>query len=186
MDEPFVGMISTFGFDFAPRYWMKCDGQLLPITQYQTLFSLIGTIYGGDGRTTFALPDLRGRVALHEGHGPGLSDRVIGQKGGSENTMLITNNLPPHNHGATVGGSVQMPVSASSGNTDSPSGAYLTSTSTDFYADTVAAGEFSGALTSNLSVTLGMTGGSMPVNNMQPYLTINYCICVNGIYPSRS
>ncbi|MCB0706365.1 MAG: phage tail protein [Saprospiraceae bacterium] len=183
---PFVGQIQIFGFNWAPRGWALCDGQLLAISSNTALFSLIGTIYGGDGVTTFALPDLRGRAPIHEGNGPGLSSRKIGEKGGSETTTLTVNNMPSHNHIATVGGSVQMPVSASSGNTDSPSGAYLTSTSDDFYNDSAAAGEFAGALQNSLTVNVLNTGGGIPFNNMQPYLVVNYSIALQGIFPSRN
>ena len=100
MSEPFIGEIRIFGFNFAPRGWALCDGQLLPISQNSALFSLLGTIYGGDGRTTFALPDLRGRAALHEGTGPGLSPRQLGQRSGSETNTLTVNQLPPHTHQA--------------------------------------------------------------------------------------
>ncbi len=98
MSDPFIGQIQTFGFNFAPRGWARCDGQLLPISSNSALFSLLGTTYGGDGRTTFGLPDLRGRAALHQGQGPGLSNRNLGQRAGAENTTLTVNQMPSHNH----------------------------------------------------------------------------------------
>ncbi|MBR9921332.1 MAG: phage tail protein [Bacteroidetes bacterium] len=184
--EPFIGQIQIFGFNWAPRGWALCDGQLLPIAQNTALFSLIGTTYGGDGRTTFALPDLRGRAALHHGHGPGLSTRPIGQKGGTETTTLNMTNLPSHTHTAVVGGSVQLPVSGNEPDTDSPSGAFLSAQSDDFYNGAASAGEFAGALSTNLTVTNGNTGGNIPFNNMEPFLVVNYSIALVGIFPSRN
>ena len=104
MSEPFIGQIQPFAFNFAPRNWALCDGQLLPISQNTALFSLIGTTYGGDGRTTFGLPDLRGRVPIHQGHGPGLSSYVIGQTGGSATNTLTQAQMPSHTHTATPTG----------------------------------------------------------------------------------
>ncbi|MBR9921331.1 MAG: phage tail protein [Bacteroidetes bacterium] len=186
MDTPILGMICMFGFDFAPRNWAKCDGQLMSISANQALFSLLGTIYGGDGRTTFGLPDLRGRAALHEGSGPGLSPRTIGARGGAETTTLTVPNMPAHTHTAVVGGSVQLPVSGNEPDTDSPSGAFLSAQSDDFYNGAASAGEFAGALSSNLTVTNTNTGGNLAFNNMQPFLVINYCIATQGLYPSRT
>jgi microcystin-dependent protein len=183
---PFIGMIQIFGFDWAPRGWARCDGALLQISSNTALFSLLGTIYGGDGRTTFKLPDLRGRAAVHSGSGPGLTHRSIGQQGGVEETVLNQNNLPSHSHTAVVGGDVKLPISDSDANTDSIADGYLTNQSNDFYHDTASAGEFAGALANDITVTLSNTGASTPFNNMQPYLVINYCIALEGVYPSRS
>ncbi|MEM8909888.1 MAG: tail fiber protein, partial [Bacteroidota bacterium] len=110
--EPFIGQIMMFGGNFAPRGWALCNGQLMPISQNQALFSLLGTTYGGDGRTTFALPDLRGRAAMHAGHGPGLTDRRLGQRSGTETNTMNTLQMPSHSHIAVVGGSVKIQVSA--------------------------------------------------------------------------
>jgi microcystin-dependent protein len=184
--DPFIGQISMFGFDWAPRGWARCDGQLLPIAQYQSLFALIGTIYGGDGRTTFALPGLRGRVGVHSGQGAGLNSRPIGQKTGHQTTILNTNNMPAHSHTAVVGGDVKMPVSDGDPNTDAIAGAYLTNQSTDFYHDTASTGEFAGALSNQITVTVANTGSATDFNNMQPFQVINYCIALVGVFPSRN
>jgi microcystin-dependent protein len=183
---PFIGMIQIFGFEWPPRGWARCDGAILAINNYTALFSLIGTIYGGDGRTTFKLPDLRGRVPVHSGSGPGLTTRSIGQQGGAETTTLNQNNLPSHSHTAVVGGDVKMPVSEGDPNTDAIAGAFLTNQSTDFYHDTASTGEFAGALVNQITVTLQNTGNNTAFNNMQPYLVMNYCIALEGIFPSRN
>ena len=165
--EPFIGQIQLFGFNFNPRGWAKCDGQLLPISQNTALFSLLGTTYGGDGRTTFALPDLRGRFPTSQGTGPGLSGRSIGQKSGTESNTLNANNLPPHTH--------QMRGNEE-GNTDDPTG-------------NVVAGDGTNAFSNISNVDMGatsITGNSDTVNNMPPYLVLNYCIALTGIFPSRN
>ena len=173
MDQPFLGMIALFGFNFAPQGWAFCNGQLLPIAQNTALFSLLGTMYGGDGRTTFALPNLQGRVPIHFGQAPGTSQYQIGQVGGAENTTLNASNLPPHNH----------PLNAVSetGETSDPTGAYLGNT---------------GALDKEYRLSgtgvimnanaIGNTGGSQPLSIVQPYLVVNYCIALQGIFPSRN
>ncbi len=172
--EPFIGQIQPFGFNFAPRGWAKCDGQILPINQNTALFSLLGTTYGGDGRTSFGLPDLRGRAMLHEGHGPGLSDRTLGEKGGSEtNTMNITH-LPSHTHGVT------MPVTTDDATSEEPNGRVLALASANAFADTPGNGEFYRAFDTV------STGNGQPINNMQPFLVINVCIALQGVFPSRS
>lgn len=167
--EPFLGQIQAFGFNFAPRGWAKCDGQLLPIAQNSALFSLLGTIYGGDGRTTFGLPDLRGRVSLHMGQGPGLSSRQIGEKGGSESNTLNVSQMPSHNHSANA--------VAEAADNSKPEGNSLASSPSykDQAPDAVLR-----------STTVGNTGGGQAVNNMEPFLVINWCIALQGIYPSRS
>jgi microcystin-dependent protein len=188
MSEPFIGQIQTYGFNFAPRGWALCDGQLLPISQNTALFSLLGTIYGGDGRTTFALPDLRGRAPIHMGNGPGLSTRKIGSKGGSEFVTLTEAQMPAHDHTGTANLSGKIRCNSGAGNVDSPVGNALAEIdrvnqysnagpNADMHDDTVSA---SGNLTT------ATAGGSQPHNNMQPYLTINYCIALVGLFPSRS
>ncbi|MCB0608794.1 MAG: phage tail protein [Lewinella sp.] len=173
--EPFLGQIQPYGFNFPPRGWALCDGQLLAISANSALFSLLGTIYGGDGRTTFALPDLRGRAMMHQGQGPGLTTRPIGQKSGSETTTLAVSNLPAHNH------PIQMPVNNASPNTDEPANAYLAAVqSGDSYQSAAGTNQFYGAFSS------GNSGGSIPFNNMQPYLVVSVCIALQGIFPSRS
>lgn len=167
--EPFLGQIIMFAGNFAPRGWAFCDGTLLSIAQNTALFSLLGTTYGGDGITTFALPDLRGRVALHPGQGPGLSDYALGAKGGSESTTLTTNNLPAHTHPL---------LATSTGQTDdSPAGNVLAQA--DIY------GPGPGNVTLATSA-VGATGEGQPVANLQPYTCITAIIAVEGVYPSRS
>jgi microcystin-dependent protein len=161
-----LGEVKMFAGNFAPRGWMKCEGQLLPIANYSALFSILGTQYGGDGRTTFGLPDLRGRVAMGTGTGNGLSPSVIGQMKGQEQTTLTTSNLPAHNHAVEEKQSepveVQTPREPDAPRVpvDVPTGVSPVQTTT--------------------------TGGSTPVNNMQPSLSITYIICVDGYYPSRN
>lgn len=171
MSEPFVGEVRMFAGNFAPRGWAFCDGQLLAVSQNDALFSLLGTIYGGDGRTTFGLPDMRGRVPLHAGSGPGLSPRRLGAKGGAENVTLTVNQLPSHSH------SWQASTAAASNRT--PSGNGLASPTGDLYA---AASNLTNLKTS----TISNIGGSRSHSNLQPFLCINYIIALFGIYPSRN
>ena len=180
--EPFLGQIMAVGFNFAPVGWAFCAGQLLPISQNQALFSLLGTTYGGDGRTTFALPDLRGRCAIGMGQGPGLSPRNEGQKGGVESEVISSNQMPSHSHVISVDAKVQ--VGTSNPNTDEPNNAFLTTSSNDFYASAGAAGNNLGGVSA--TATAGNTGGNQPINVMQPYIAINYIIALQGIFPSRS
>lgn len=182
--DPLLGQIQPFGFNFAPRGWALCDGQLMPISQYTALFSLLGTTYGGDGRTTFALPDLRGRVAIHQGHGPGLSDRRIGSRGGSETTVLNITNMPSHNHAAQGAMKAFFQPPTGGGSTPNPSGAVLSSApGIDIYANSSPNLNMANG---TVEVTVGNNGANQPFNNMQPYLTINWCIALTGIFPSRS
>lgn len=171
MSDPFIAEIKIFGGNFAPRGYAFCDGQLLPIAQNTALFSLIGTTYGGDGRTTTALPNLQGRAAMHPGQGPGLTNRRLGEAGGVETVTLTESQLPPHNHAlqATEEDAVQ---------TDPTGMAYAVADS-DVYKEEAATMVNMPGETSN-------TGGSQPHNNMQPYLALNYIIALVGIYPSRS
>jgi len=178
--EPFIGQILMFGGNFAPRNWALCDGSLLSISQYQALFSILGTTYGGDGRTTFALPDLRGRVPMHPGSGPGLSTRSLGQKGGNESTTLSTANLPSHSHSAT--GSVS-PQAATGGGDDSvPTNGYMALADTDLYAETPDTAMGS----SPVEVTVGNTGNGTDFSNVQPFQCVNFIIALTGTYPSRN
>ncbi len=170
MADPFLGQIQAFGFNFAPRGWALCDGQLLPIAQNTALFSLLGTIYGGDGRRTFALPDLRGRVSLHQGRGPGLSDRRIGAKGGQEMVTLTTQEMPSHKHSAS--GSNEEADSVS------PAGRVPATGASAIYQTPPDA-----PMNANM---IGLTGGGQGHNNMQPFLVINWCIALVGAYPPRS
>lgn len=180
--EPFLGQIQAFGFNFAPRGWAKCEGQLLSINQYQALFSLLGTTYGGDGRTTFALPDLRGRVAIGEGSGPGLPSYRLGEKAGSATTTLTVANLPSHNHSLGAQANVSIPVSEEDANQDEAAGNYLAN-GTFYHAG--AGGQYGGGPV-QLSGSTDNAGGQQPFNNMQPFLAINFCIALQGLFPSRS
>ena len=185
--EPMIGEIRMFGGNFAPRGWAICDGQLLAISQNDALFSILGTTYGGDGRTTFGLPDMRGRGSMHAGNGPGLTDRRLGAKFGTETNTLNINNLASHSHNAAVSGEVQIPVNTNGVDADSPSGAYPGNTGDDFYASSPSPGATGGALDlSQMNITVQNNGGQQPLNNMEPVQVVNYIIALLGIYPSRS
>lgn len=174
--EPFLAQIMLFGGNFAPRGWAFCDGQLMPIASYSALFSLLGTTYGGDGRTTFGLPDLRGRVPMHAGNGPGLSPRLIGQAVGTESVTLSEAELPSHNHEVLV-------AAATATNNRARGDAIGRS---DIYVDNIPADpttQPSVALNEN---TIANAGGGQGHYNMQPTLCINYIIALQGIFPSRS
>jgi microcystin-dependent protein len=172
--EPFIGEIKLFAGNFAPRGWAFCDGQLLPISQWQALFSILGTMYGGDGRTTFALPDLRGRAPIHPGNGPGLSNYQVGEKGGVEQVTLTTNQMPTHTH--------SLNANTNTGDHPDPAGASLADTK-GRDRDYLKSGEVN---TSMSAQSIGNTGGGQPHENRPPYLAVNYIIALEGIYPSRS
>lgn len=168
-DQPYIGEIAMFAGNFAPRGWALCNGQILSIQQNTALFSLIGTIYGGDGRTTFALPDLRGRAPVHAGQGPGLTNHRLGQKGGQEEVTLNQTQLPSHNHFIQSDLMVQeMQIPRAEGEGEP-------------IRIPVADGEGE-----SLNLTVSHSGGNRPVNNKQPYLTINYIISLQGTFPSRN
>ena len=169
--EPYLAQIILFAGNFAPRGWAFCHGQILPISQNQALFSLLGTTYGGDGRTSFALPDLRGRVPISQGTGPGLPSYSLGQKTGSHENFLTTNQIPPHNHG------VSLPAKEEA-NTDTPNGHFIAGAGFDGFGTT--SDTTMGALPQN------NVGGNQPINNMQPSLGLNYIIALTGLFPSRS
>ncbi|MGD2111336.1 MAG: tail fiber protein [Phycisphaerae bacterium] len=172
MSEPFVGEIRIFAGNFAPRGWALCDGQLLAVSQNEALFSLLGTIYGGDGRTTFGLPDIRGRLPVHMGTGPGLSSRPIGQKGGEEKLTLTTNQLPSHTHTYQASRDVAAD-STGTGNAlgESPS-------ITLYRAATPTVPMSANAVTK--------VGGSQNHTNLMPFQCVHFIIALLGIYPSRS
>ncbi|MBK8968312.1 MAG: tail fiber protein [Saprospiraceae bacterium] len=176
--EGYLAQIIWFGGNFAPRAWAYCQGQLLAIASNEALFSLIGTIYGGDGRTTFALPDFRGRIPVGAGNGPGLSNINLGQRGGAEQVTLTVNNLASHTHQVTA----KIAVSTGNATTDEPDGNVLAGTTASTYA---AASTANGQL-AGVSATETSAGGNQPINIMQPYLGMNFIICIQGIYPSRS
>lgn len=163
MSEPFLSEIRIVSFNFAPRGWALCNGQLLPINQNQALFSLLGTTYGGNGQTNFALPDLRGRVPIHFGNG-----HTLGERAGEENHTLTISELPAHTH----------TLKAGTGDPNTAAG-YLPSSSTNPYA----AGGINTALN---SASISNTGGSQPHLNLQPYLTLNFIIALQGIFPSQN
>jgi microcystin-dependent protein len=173
MSNPFVAEIRIVGFNFPPTGWAYCDGQLMPISQNTALFSLVGTYYGGDGKSTFALPNLQGSVAISAGQGPGLSDRFLGEQSGSEAVTLLQSEIPAHNHQvacnialATVGtGATNSTFARASGGNAYQSG------------------------TPNVAMdpnTLSIAGASLPHNNMMPYLTLNYIIALQGVFPARN
>ena len=172
------------GFNFVPRGWALCDGQLLPVNQNEALFSLLGTTYGGDGRTTFGLPDLRGRVAIHQGNGPGLTTRRIGEKAGVERVVLNANTMPVHGHSAQG----QMMATTSDAQTDEPAGKFLAKASRgDIYGDPGDPASLTDMASESISVTVDDNAGAgQPHENMQPYLVVNFVIALIGLYPSRS
>ena len=172
--EAYLGDIKLTAITFNQRGWMSCEGQLLPIAQYSALFSLLGITYGGDGRTTFALPDLRGRVPVGLGNGPGLTSRVQGQKSGTETNTISISQMPSHSH--VINAVVE------DGNQSVPTNNLLAGTK-------VLDKEYSDASASNTTMNSGMVsieGGGQSVNNMPPYLVVRYVICVEGIFPSRN
>lgn len=184
--EGMIGEIRLFAGNFAPRGWAFCQGQLLPINQNQALFSILGTIYGGDGRTNFALPDLRGRAPIGAGQGPGLSNVQQGQRGGSETNTLNINQLPSHTHAAT--GSVEPRALSVEGDTASPEGAIPAKSGEgepDYQAAEPGANEVRMAA-SPVTVVVQNTGGGQAINNMQPWAGMNYIIALVGVFPSRN
>jgi microcystin-dependent protein len=175
--NPLIGMIAMFAFNRVPNGWALCNGQLLSIAEYDALFTLIGTTYGGDGQSTFAVPDLRGRVPLHLGTGVGLSPRIIGEKAGTEVITLITSQLPVHNH----------PIIAVSdeGDTSAPAGAYLANTGG---LDKEYKATLTGPITVQMNpAAVAVAGGTpSPFSIVQPTLTLNFCISLYGIFPSSN
>jgi microcystin-dependent protein len=164
--EPFLSEIRIFSFNFAPKGWAQCNGQLLPINQNQALFALLGTTYGGNGQTTFALPDLRSRTAVHTGAG-----HVLGEVGGERSHTLSIGELPTHNH--------LVNASSATGNDPNPGGHLLASPLNESY-------RAPGAPTSMAGGSVGNVGGGQPHENLQPYLALMFCIALQGIFPSRN
>lgn len=208
--EPFIGQIMTVGFNFAPQGWAKCDGQLLAISSNEALFSLLGTTYGGDGRTTFGLPDLRGRVPMHKGRGPGLRNYDLGQRDGRVNISLNLSQLPTHKHTATLTSSSTTPITATATlnvkdglgdsndagnnylatgqakngkNTYPVSNGYSTTSTSTMNSEAVEVKIAGGSVAGSVSVE--NTGGSQPVSIMQPSLALNYIIALEGTFPPR-
>jgi microcystin-dependent protein len=184
--EGMIGEIRMFGGNFAPRAWALCDGQLLPINQNTALFSIIGTIYGGDGRTTFALPDIRGRCVIGPGNGPGLSSRREGQKGGTETNTLNVTQIPSHGHNHAI------KCNSTAATTNDPTNAFFAAASGRTMSTPpaiVQIGMYNNSSNTNAAsdaVTLNNSGGGQSFNDMMPYQTVNYVICLQGVFPSRS
>jgi microcystin-dependent protein len=172
--DQFVGEIRVFGFSFAPTGWALCDGQLLPISQNTALFSILGTYYGGDGVSYFALPDLQGLVPMHQGTGAGLTERFLGESAGTETVTLLQSEIPSHSH--------TMSASSQAGTDQSPSGELPARAVGGIkpYADVSA-----GSATTMGTSTLAPAGSGAAHNNLQPYLTLSYCIALQGIFPPR-
>lgn len=176
-----LATVTLFAANFAPRNWAYCAGQLIAIRQNTALFSLLGTTYGGDGQTTFALPNLCGRLAIGQGQGPSLSNYVLGEMTGTTNNTMTMAELPAHTHAATA--TIQQPVSINGNDSDSPENSFPAPSSVSIYTSVAGANQVAGAVTT--SATSGVAGSSTPINNMQPTLGLNYIICMYGIFPSR-
>ncbi len=174
MADPFVAEIRIFPFNFAPKGWAFCDGQILPLSQNTALFSLLGTTYGGDGKSNFALPNMQGNAPMHPGQGPGLSLHDLGETGGSETVTLLESEMPAHSHGVMAAPSIV------AGDSNIPQGnSFAKSSQGNVY--TAAANKVQ--LSDN---TITPAGGDQPHNNMMPYLTLNFCIALQGVYPPRT
>ncbi|MBI5074542.1 MAG: phage tail protein [Nitrospirae bacterium] len=174
MADPFVAEIRIFPFNFAPKGWAWCDGQLMPLSQNTALFSLLGTTYGGDGKSNFALPDLQGRAPMHPGQGPGLSLHDLGETGGTETVSLLESEIPSHAHAL-------MAQNSSLGTTASAGG--------NSYARPASGSLYDGTSLSNVAMSdsaITPAGGDQPHNNMMPYLTFYFCIALQGVYPPRT
>ena len=181
--EPFIGEVKLFGFNFAPKGYATCQGQILSIAQNTALFSLLGTTYGGNGQTTFGLPDLQGRAPVGQGQGPGLPYYSMGQVGGTTTATLTVLNMPAHVH--TVNAlRVQQKVSTNNAGETSPDGNYAATTAAAAYSDTPSANVFAAPLA--VSGTTDVAGGSQPFSILNPYLCMNYSIALQGIFPSRN
>lgn len=182
--EPYLGNVSVFAGNFAPRAWMFCQGQLLAIAAYDALFALLGTTYGGDGQTTFALPDLRSRTAVHAGQGQGLSNYTLGEMAGTESVTLLSINLPTHNHSVISFTLQQLASTATASGVNSPQNAYPASgTGSTVYAN---AGDGSTMAAYSSLGSTPIAGSNQPISIIQPYLAMNYIIAVEGIFPSRN
>ncbi|HMD00764.1 MAG TPA: tail fiber protein [Ferruginibacter sp.] len=177
MADPFVAEVRMFGFNFAPTGWATCDGQILPISQNTALFSLLGTTYGGNGQSTFALPNLQGSAALHPGQGQGLSQYFLGQEGGEQTVTLLVTEIPVHTHlpvNCKAAGGLPTPTANMWGT------ASAAKVAANFYAPAAGSSPIMNPAAS------GLTGGGQPHNNMMPYLTLTFCIALQGVYPPRT
>jgi microcystin-dependent protein len=179
MADPYIGEIRIFAGNFAPNGWFFCNGQLLPISQYSALFSILGVQYGGNGTTNFGLPNLQGSVPVGSGDGPGLTPRIVGEMGGSDNVSLLSTEMPAHNH---------RPMGyATDGTTTAPAGDVWAQTSVSGRHGVTPVALFNTTPDTPMSpMALGVNGSSMPHNNMQPFLGLNFIICYNGDFPQRS
>ncbi len=173
MADPFVAEIRIFPFNFAPKGWAFCNGQLLPISQNTALFSLLGTTYGGDGKSNFALPDMQGNAPMHPGQGPGLSLHDLGETGGSQTVTLLASEMPLHPHGLMAN-----TLDAADVNIVSPTASFAQSQGGTLY-QAASNGQLA-------ATTLAPAGGSLPHNNMQPFLTFNFNIALQGVFPPRT
>lgn len=171
MADPFVAEIRIFPFNFAPKGWAWCDGQLLPLSQNTALFSLLGTTYGGNGKDNFSLPDLQGRAPMHPGQGPGLSLHDLGETGGSETVSLLESEIPAHAH--------QLRASSGAATDTVPSSSSVLASVSDAVKD-------NGTLSAMSPFALAPAGGDAPHNNLQPYLTFYFCIALQGVFPPRT
>lgn len=178
--EGYIGVVTTVAYDFAPKNWASCNGQLLSIAQNQALFSILGTTYGGNGVTTFALPDMRSRTAMGTGQGGGLPFISLGEMSGSETVTLSINNLPSHMHNGNV--SFRMQASNSGASEPTPDGTYINGFTNGF---SNAASNVQ-MLAPAYTATIGTAGSSQPIEVLSPYLVLNYVICMYGIFPSRN
>jgi microcystin-dependent protein len=180
MSQQFLGQIQPFAFNFAPVGWALCDGQIMSIAQNSALFSLLGTTYGGNGQSTFALPDLRGRVMIHQGQGPGQPSYSWGETGGATETTLLTSNMPQHNH--------LINASTTAATVSSPAGAFLANANgADNQGQAVTVQVYGPTADTTMNTnSISMTGGSLPISLLQPFLTISICIALTGIFPSRN
>jgi microcystin-dependent protein len=179
MSDQFVAEMRIFPFNFPPTGWAFCNGQLMPISQNTALFSLLGTTYGGDGKSTFALPDMQGNAAMQPGQGQGLSLRDLGELSGSETVTLLVSEIPIHTHSVNA---TSLPA-----NTDQPSGAILGRGNFTFQGNSGAVVMYNTNApdTQMAPLAMSVTGGGLPHNNMQPYLTLSFCIALQGIFPQR-
>lgn len=181
--EPYLGMITAFGFNFAPRGWFLCNGQTLPIAQYQALFALLGTYYGGNGQTTFAIPDLRGRTLIGQGQSSVGTQYIIGQTVGTENITLLAPNLPAHTHPFTI------PAVTTAGDSADPSNNRLAAGPKTGSGPNATSLKTYSTATSNATMgsgTTGITGSNNPFSIMQPSVAVSYCLAFEGIFPSRN
>lgn len=181
--EPFIGEVKLFGFNFAPKGYATCQGQILSIAQNTALFSLLGTTYGGNGQTTFALPDLQGRMPIGQGQGPGLPPYSMGELAGTTSTTLISTNMPAHIH-TLNSAKVQLKASSSPASEQDPNGLFPAVAQNPVYTDAASPNVYTGGTV--ISGTTDVSGGSQPFSIMNPYLVMNYSIALQGIFPSRN